>query len=1243
MRKFKLTASALLVVSAIGLAGCGHQHTFSEKWSSNSTDHWHEATCEHAGQVVGDQAKHVDSNSDGICDVCDRVLGTHQHSFGTEWKSDASQHWHECACGEKGSVGDHIDTNKDGKCDFCGANVPLPPHEHSFESKWTYDAENHWHKCTGCDEVSNKGAHVDANNDGICDLCNYDKLPITPTVVSVRVSGDTSVYATKTIQLTATVEVQGTASKDVTWSSSNSSIATVSESGLVTGVEQGRVTITATSVFDNTKKGELVVIIGPAPSISYVRFVTEDQELNLGETLALEYDIASVSEADDSVTFSSSNPEVATVSEAGLVNALAEGEAIITVASVFDPTKTDTVTLNVIDMGFNKALYEAGYTYVKEFPVTKIKEFVGEGEYDVVVPKDYLGNGAYYLENPAQEEYAPYLEVIIDGALANAYANDLIEEGFNRVYQTSYGAIETIDPANKYTLDFYCDYDEETYEDAAPTYLCFYKCSDIWEEFELTTDTAWEDSHITNEDPAEIAKAKEWVAKVPFVALGEDYLIEYVLDDSAREQLCALLEAFGFDVESMPEDELNYYLSQLGYTGPEEYLIIADFALLEPFANYPEALETAGYKVVESEEGDYYQIPNGLESYDLSFYFCEYGNTIVLEKGIAILDTFPTEIANNFIENVLGSENSIPEYNETEGGLYKGTISGDELIIACNSATVAEATAYATKLEGLDFEVEFDSKYLAWTATKGKLVVVFCIYPEVDEKTGEMLDNGELDFFIFADPNKHEEQGIYLPETSNAVLADGKFTLDLEIVKLEEPTLVVESSNPEVATVDGLDVTPVAEGTTTITVSIPETDFSASTVLTVSTKTNFDKALEECNEWLTYCGAEEPLELPAPTSGKVLSDEDYFYDEEYNCYSIFVTGAYADAYFDQLESAGFVIGEEEDIKVAFKGDVVVVPYDYDEGLLEIDIYYEPASSGGQVFDVDDLYDGAEICITCLDQGYGLGAYEKSKRFAGVELGDSFDGCTVFTLKDNGDGTWGLFDEDGNQYGADKDKNIKTSGSGVDFDWTIEIDEFGDATLSCNGYELMFNSDGNIFKTYTSGMSSGYPVQIFFADGTPGGGGGGESSEIDYDSLSANAKKAVDLVAPFVMDYYECSFDEITLGDYEDEESMADIVVYDESDCQFCSFWTYTMDDIDTTIEYFESLLPSGYTLDDSASEIYEDDGYYDLWYTNGQYYIIVNLTDWSDDEGSFVSVYVDAVLVSQADVYYDIAYQSAEE
>ena len=69
-------------------------------------------------------------------------VDAHTHTYGTEWKSDADKHWHECSCGAKSEEAAHtlkwvVDkaataTEKGSKheeCEFCGykrAAVEIP-------------------------------------------------------------------------------------------------------------------------------------------------------------------------------------------------------------------------------------------------------------------------------------------------------------------------------------------------------------------------------------------------------------------------------------------------------------------------------------------------------------------------------------------------------------------------------------------------------------------------------------------------------------------------------------------------------------------------------------------------------------------------------------------------------------------------------------------------------------------------------------------------------------------------------------------------------------------------------------------------------------------------------------------------------------------------------------------------------------------------------------------------------------
>jgi hypothetical protein len=49
------------------------------------------------------------------------------HSHGTEWKTDANEHWNECACGDRANKAAHSDSNHDGKCDTCEYQMSTIP------------------------------------------------------------------------------------------------------------------------------------------------------------------------------------------------------------------------------------------------------------------------------------------------------------------------------------------------------------------------------------------------------------------------------------------------------------------------------------------------------------------------------------------------------------------------------------------------------------------------------------------------------------------------------------------------------------------------------------------------------------------------------------------------------------------------------------------------------------------------------------------------------------------------------------------------------------------------------------------------------------------------------------------------------------------------------------------------------------------------------------------------------------
>lgn len=118
----------LIAAASFTLTSCNaaHEHTFSDKWTSDATNHWHAATCEHGEEKDG-LAKHADANEDGKCDVCDYEVG-HKHTYATTWSKDATHHWKAATCTHTGEVSEkalHADIDADYECDECDAHVHI--------------------------------------------------------------------------------------------------------------------------------------------------------------------------------------------------------------------------------------------------------------------------------------------------------------------------------------------------------------------------------------------------------------------------------------------------------------------------------------------------------------------------------------------------------------------------------------------------------------------------------------------------------------------------------------------------------------------------------------------------------------------------------------------------------------------------------------------------------------------------------------------------------------------------------------------------------------------------------------------------------------------------------------------------------------------------------------------------------------------------------------------------------------
>ena len=206
------------------------------------------ATCTTAGNSAYYTCDGCDkwfADATGSVEITDKTsvkIPAPGHTAGTEWKSDDTNHWHECSrCHDKKDEAAH-DYGSDNVCDTCGYNktvphthnlilvaakaatcttagnsayytcdgcdkwfadatgsveitdktsVKIPAPGHTAGTEWKSDDTNHWHECSRCHDKKDEAAH-DYGSDNVCDTCGYNKtVPHTHNLTLVAAKAAT--------------------------------------------------------------------------------------------------------------------------------------------------------------------------------------------------------------------------------------------------------------------------------------------------------------------------------------------------------------------------------------------------------------------------------------------------------------------------------------------------------------------------------------------------------------------------------------------------------------------------------------------------------------------------------------------------------------------------------------------------------------------------------------------------------------------------------------------------------------------------------------------------------------------------------------------------------------------------------------------------------------------------------------------------------------------------------------------
>ncbi len=193
-----------------------------------------------------------------------------------------------------------------------------------FDTKVTHDLvlEAKWKKIDSEEETSNE-----------------ENVPITGLTLNTKA---VTLSPYESTQLKANIEPLNATSKDLEWTSSNEKVAIADVTGKVKALKEGTTTITV-----KTKDGEFE----DSCTITVVKVkitgltIKGTSTIIVGGSTKLIVDVSPKNAVLDNITWSSSNPSIATIDSKGNVKGIKEGSVVITAKSASGATATYKVTV----------------------------------------------------------------------------------------------------------------------------------------------------------------------------------------------------------------------------------------------------------------------------------------------------------------------------------------------------------------------------------------------------------------------------------------------------------------------------------------------------------------------------------------------------------------------------------------------------------------------------------------------------------------------------------------------------------------------------------------------------------------------------------------------------------------------------------------------------------------------------------------------------------------------------------
>ena len=184
-----------------------HSHICSDGWTSDATGHWHrcaDANCTEKLNFAAHTGGTATCTAKKKCEICNQSYGElnpSNHTDLSDWKFDETGHWKTCNdCGaiiEKAAHSGGAATCAETKrCEICNQSYgEFDPNNHTHLSDWTSDETDHWKDCADCKAADiDKAAHTfddwiidkeaTATEAGAkcreCNVCHYKETAAIP-------------------------------------------------------------------------------------------------------------------------------------------------------------------------------------------------------------------------------------------------------------------------------------------------------------------------------------------------------------------------------------------------------------------------------------------------------------------------------------------------------------------------------------------------------------------------------------------------------------------------------------------------------------------------------------------------------------------------------------------------------------------------------------------------------------------------------------------------------------------------------------------------------------------------------------------------------------------------------------------------------------------------------------------------------------------------------------------------------